>query len=64
MNKAGELGSQVTNEADEAKTTGTPPKPVVDIHMGFAVAGGGLAGLPEDSCLAADIDELKDAVEV
>jgi len=69
-NKAGDLAYQVADQADKAggsgspKTSGTPPDFLVDVQLGLAVAGGGLEGLPEDSCLAADFDELKDAVEV
>ena len=62
--KASDLAFQAIKEADKAGTTGTPPQPVVDLQLGLAVAAGGLEGLPEDSCLAADFDELKDAVEV
>jgi hypothetical protein len=62
--KASDLAFQAIQEADKAGTTGTPPQPVVDLQLGLAVAAGGLEGLPEDSCLAADFDELKDAVEV
>ena len=54
----------MSDEAAEAKNSGTPPDFLVDVQMGLAVAGGGLEGLPEDSCFAADFDELKDAVEV
>jgi hypothetical protein len=63
-NKAGEAAFKVSDEAAEAKTSGTPPDFLVDVQMGLAVAGGGLEGLPEDSCFATDFDELKDAVEV
>lgn len=63
-NKAGELAYKVADQADKAGSTGTAPAFLVDAQMGLAVAGGGLEGLPEDSCLAADFDELKDAVEV
>lgn len=62
--KAADFAYQVANQADKAGTTGTPPELLQDAQMGIAVAAGGLEGLPADSCLAADFDELKDAVEV
>jgi len=60
--KAGDFVYQVADKAPA--NSGTPPEILQDAQMGIAVAAGGLEGLPADSCLAADFDELKDAVEV